>query len=225
MKTSYAFVFVCVCALLALPTVLSENYAAFGSRVNQAQTVTVGSTTTTSLLAQRLQVVNRGFTIVSTVGTSLQCQFYNVTFTANQGQNIYGNFTSTVPLSFYLVPDQTYQNWLKSNNCGSADNAISTQTNTQSYAFNATFTYSGPWDLVLVNSSTKDADGFLTAYLSSTGYTIALPILSTTMGSLTGVTVASTNPSIPGFQPESIVLGVLLGLAVLMALRHGRRKQ
>ena len=219
LKATYTVVFLIVCAVLVLPTIVNEINAAFGSTVNQAQTVTVGSTTTTSL-SQRQQIANQAFKIVSTTGTSLQCQFYNVTFMGNEGQYVSGNFTSIIPLNFYLVPDQTYRNWLTTGDCGNSADAIASQLNTMAYGFNATFTSTGPWDIILVNSSSRDADGYLVAYLSSTGYTVTQPILATTTQ---GLTIASTNPSIPGFPAESIALGTLIGVAVLMVLRYRRR--
>jgi hypothetical protein len=160
--------------------------------------------------------------VVSIAGTSLHCQLYNITFMANEGQYVSGNFTSVIPLDFYIVTDPMYQNWVKTGNCGSAANALASQMNTMTYIFNGTITSSGSWDVVLVNSSNRDADGFLTAYLSSSSYTITQPILATTT---TGpsYTSASINPSIPGFPAESIAIGALVGVVLLLTLRRRRR--
>jgi hypothetical protein len=38
----------------------------------------------------------------------LRCEFWNLTFMGNQGQHVSGNFTSDIPLDFYIVQDTIY---------------------------------------------------------------------------------------------------------------------
>jgi hypothetical protein len=197
--------------------------------VNQVQTVTVGSTTSTSQ-SQAQQIINRAFKAVSIAGTALPCQLYNFTFLGNQGQYVSGNFTSDIALNFYIVPEQIFQNWSKTESCGNAADAIASQLNTTAYSFNVAFTSSGLWNIVLVNSSNRDADGFMVAYLSSIGYTITQPMLSTTTSTTSTTSTTPTIP-VPTFPVESITIITLVGvvvliaIVVLMALGYGRRKQ
>jgi predicted S18 family serine protease len=168
--------------------------------------------------------------VVSTAGTTLQCQLYNITFLGNQGQFVSGNFTSNIPLNSYIVAAQIYQNWSEAENCGNTGDAIASQLNTTTYSFNAALTSPGQWDFVFVNSSNRDADVFMVAYLSSIGCTVTQPILSTTTRS----TFTNTTPTPSMVQPfpvESITIIALVGvvvltaIVVLMALGYGRRKQ
>lgn len=214
-----------VCASFLLATVGSENYATFATQVNQVETstITVGSSVTTSQ-SQPQQLINHAVKVISTTGTNLRCEFWNLTFTGNQGQYVSGNLTSDIPLDFYIVQDTSYQNWLKSGSCGNAGDAIASRLITTAYSFDAVLPNSGKWDIVLVNSSNaRDADGFLSAYLSSGSYTITQPLLSTvtTTSASTNITTPTTN--IPGFPVESIAVGIVIGLAALMILRCRRR--
>lgn len=217
-RTGYLSMIMIACVVLVLPTIVNQTYATYGNAVNQVQTLTVGSTASTSY-SQGQQIINRAFKVVSITGTSLSCQLYNFTFTASEGQYVSGNFTSVVPLDVYVVTNQTFQNWSKSGSCGNPADALASQMNTMAYNFNGIITSSGTWDIVLVNTSNRDADGFLVAYLSAGTTTIVQPILSTS----TGVTSASIPPSIPGFPIESIVIGALVGVGVLMGLRRRKR--
>ena len=212
------------CIILIAPAMVDE-ISAFGNTVNQVGTITVGSTTSTS---QSQQIVNSEFKVVSTAGTTLNCHLYNFTFLVSQGQFVSGNFTSDVALNFYIVPDPIFQNWSKAGSCGITGDAIASQLNTTAYSFNAALTSPGPWDFVFVNSSNRDADVSMVAFLSTIGYTTTQPILSTTTNTFTSTT---TPAAIPTFPVESItiiaVVGVIVlaAVAVLMALGYGRRKQ
>ncbi len=223
MQIRYLLVIVVVCASFLLATVGSENYATFATQVNQVETstITVGSSVTTSL-SQPQQLINHAVKVISTTGTNLRCEFWNLTFMGNQGQHVSGNFTSDIPLDFYIVQDTSYQGW--SGSCGNAGDAIASRLITTAYSFDAVLPNSGKWDIVLVNSSNvRDADGFLSAYLSSGSYTITEPLLSTvtTTSASTSITTPTTN--ILGFPVESIAVGIVIGLAALMILRYRRR--
>ena len=214
-----------ICTILAL---LSTVYGAFASGVsmNQVSTVTAGMTTITP---QPQQVVDRAFKVVSIAGTALGCQLYNFTFQGSQGQYLSGNFTSDVPLNFYIVPQQILQSWSTSGSCGIATDAIASQTNSTTYAFNVALTSSGMWSIVLVNSFNRDADGFMLANLTQIGYTTAQPVLSTT--TITPSTTATTLLTVPPVQVGPIAIILLIGILVLtsvivlVALGYGRRKQ
>ena len=217
-----------------LLSVAVGNFVTFASRVNQVETstITVGTSFTTSI-AQAQQLVNGPFTLLSTTGTSLQCEFWNFTFTAVQGQYLSVNFTSNIPLDVYIVEDTHYQNWLKQNSCGNQADALASKPLTVSYNLIGVLPSSDKWDLVLVNSSnTRDANGFIVAYLGTGNVAVAEELLSTTtITSPTITTVSSMTLStgagapftgVPGFPTESIVLGVVIGLAAVMILRNRR---
>jgi len=217
---------VCVSSLLA--SVACGNNAAVAMRVNQAQaTVTVGSTLITQQV-QPQQLINQSFTVISTTGTNLPCELWNLTFTGYQGQYLAGNFTSLIPLDFYVVQDTIYQNWAKQGTCGNVVNAVASQLNSTSYSFSAALPSSGKWDIVLVNSSsTRDAAGFMTAQLSSGSYTMTEVMLSTITATTPSVSTPTyTSPQstgVPGFPVESIILGMITGLVAITILRHHQR--
>ena len=205
----------------------------FASRVNQVvtSTVTVGTGFTTSA-SQSQSLVNRAFTLVSTTGTTLQCEFWNLTFTADQGQYLSVNFTSNIPLDVYVVQDTAYQNWLKQGSCGDQADAVASKMLAASYNFTVVLPSSSGWDIVLVNSSnTRDASGFIVAYLA-TGNVVTEELLSTVTTTITPVGVTNTSnvasapiTGIPSFPAESIVIGIVIGLAVLIILRRGKHKK
>jgi len=212
--------------LIAFVTMISGNQASSATHFEQVTTSTmlVGTSVSTSL-AHPQQIFNNAFTVLSTTGTNLLCEFKTFNFTAATGQYVYGNFTSDNPISFFLVQPSSYQTWLKTSSCGNAGDAIASQLVATSYSFNATIPTSGAWVIVLVNSSTaKNADGFLVAYLSSSSYTITQPLMTTITASLTYASVSSTSsvPStgIAGFPIASIVFGIALGLIVVTILRR-----
>lgn len=213
-----------VCSAFLLPTVLSDNFLAFSAQVNQVGTITVGSTVTTSQ-SQVQVLINRSFKVVSTTGTTHPCEIYNFTFGGNQGQYLSGNFTSLIPLYFYIVQDSAFQNWVTSGSCGNAADAVVSQSNTMSYSFNVPLPNSGMWDIVLVNySNNRDASGFIAAYLSSGSYTSTKPLLSTITTTTSSSSFTQTYPGISGFSVESIAIGILVGIAALLILR-GRRSR
>lgn len=225
LRTRYVSIIIITCIILVAPSIVDETFA-FGYTVNQVQTITVGSTTSTS---PSQQIVNRAFKVVSTAGTTLQCQLYNITFLGNQGQFVSGNFTSDIPLNFYIVPAQIFQGWLGAENCGNVEDAIASQLNTTTYSFNAALTSPGQWDFVFANSSNRDADIFMVAYLSSIGYTVTQPILSTTTSTFTSRT--TTPAAVQTFPVESITIIALIGVValavviVLIALGYRRRQE
>ena len=201
------------------------------SNVNQAvtNTVTVGTSLITSE-SQMQQLVNAPFTVVSTTGTALSCEFWNFSFTAIQGQSLSLNLTSNIPLDVYVVPDSNYQNWLKEGSCGNQADAVASRLLAVAYYFDGVLPSSEKWDIILVNSSnTRNATGFIVAYLSTGSFTVTEELLSTITSTVTAIgnmTTSANTPfvGIPGFPTESIVLGTFLGLIVLMVLRR-RRKQ
>jgi hypothetical protein len=137
-----------------------------------------------------------------------------VNFTAAVGQYVSGNFTSDNPVSFYIVQVARYQSWLKAGTCGNPGDAIASQPITTEFSFNPAIPSSGTWTIVLVNSSNaKNADGSLTAYLSSGSYTVTQPLMSTL--TTTVVSSAVVQPTtVGGFSPASIVFVVMIDLVV-----------
>jgi hypothetical protein len=225
LQIRYLLVIVVVYASFLLATVSTENYATLATQVNQVETstITVGSSVTTSL-SQPQQLINHAVKVISTTGTNLRCEFWNLTFMGNQGQYVSGNLTSDIPLDFYIVQDTSYQDWLNSGTCGNAGDAIASRLITTAYSFDAVLPSSGKWDIVLVNSSNvRDADGFLSAYLSSGSYTVTGLLLSTVTTTSAPTNVTAPTTSIPGFSVESIAVGIVIGLAALMILRYRRR--
>jgi hypothetical protein len=220
----YAIVIMIVCFATLAVIVSGADYVTFASQVNQVRTVTVGSSLTTSL-AQQQQLINSPFKVVSTAGTNLHCQFWNFTFMGNQGQYVAGNFTSDIPLDFYLVQDTSYQSWLKVGSCGNGGDAITSQLSTVAYSFDVALPSSGRWDLVLVNlSNARDADGHVLAYVAAGSYTSTQQLLSTITSTSTFTSSTTPSTSIPGFPVESIIVGIVTGLVALMILRRRRER-
>ena len=223
-RRSILFIIV-LSGLSVLAAVSGENFIALATGVNQTgtTTATIGTSVTTSL-SQQQQLVNQPFTVLSTTGTNLHCEFWNFTFTANQGQYVSGNLTSDSPVGFYIVQETSYQNWLKQGTCGSATDAIASQQFTASYGFNAALPNSGTWVIVLVNSSnTRNADGTIAAYLSSEGYTVTQLMLSTLTTTGMTETTSAASTGVPGFPVESILAGITVGLVAILVLRSRRR--
>ena len=216
--------------LVALASFTLGGSISFASKVNQevTNTVTVGTSYITSE-SQLQQLVNAPFTVVSTTGTALSCEFWNFSFTAVQGQYLSLNLTSNVPLDVYVVPDSNYQSWLKEGNCGNQADAVASKRLAVAYDFNGVLPSSEKWDIILVNSSsTRNATGFIVAYLSTGNFTVTEVLLSTVSTTVTPVgnmTTSSNAPStgIPGFPIESVVLGIFTGLIVLMILRSRQK--
>jgi hypothetical protein len=221
---------------LLLAVIGSNGNLTIATRANEeaTSTVTIGTSLTTSQ-SQPQQLIKSGFKLISTTGTNLQCQRWNFTFTGVQGQYVSGNFTSDIPLDFYLVQDSRYQGWLTSGNCGNAEDAIVSTRAATSYHFGNVLPNSGNWDLVLVNfSNSRDADGTIVAYVSSGSYTITQLLFSTVTTTIqpasttipstsTAATVSPTN--IQGFPIGSIAIGLMAGLVALLLLRHRRLRR
>ena len=205
---------------LLLPVVDSQSYVTITTQVTSIQVVTS--------LSQAQRLFNSAFSINATTSSN-SCQKFNLSFNGTQGQYVSGNFTSDVPLGIFITQDSSYQTWLTSGGCASFPSSIVSQPPTTTYAFNLALPYSGLWDIVLVNySTTRNADGFMTAYLSYSGSTFTQPLLSTItqtslVQSATTESITTGTTGIPGFQAESIIIGIILGLAALIMLRRRRR--
>ena len=214
---------------LLLPIVDSQSYVTVTTQVTSIQVIT--STTGSSVVTSQSppqQLFNSAFTVnATTYGHS--CETFNLIFNGTQGQYVSGNFTSDIPLGFFITQDSSYQTWLKSGGCASFPSSIVSQPPTMTYAFNLAVPYSGLWDIVLVNySNTRNADGFMTAYLSFLGSTFTQPLLDTItqtnpVPSMMTVQATTGTSGIPGFQAESIIIGIILGLVALILLHHRRR--
>ena len=217
---------------LSLPVVESQSYVTVTTQLTSIQVIT--STTGSSIVtsqSQLQQLFNSTFTVNATLYAH-GCGKFIIPFNSTQGQYVSGNFTSDIPIGIFITQDSSYQTWLKSGSCASLPSSIVSQPSTMSYAFNLAMPNSGLWNIVLVNySTTRNADGFMTAYLSFLG-SFTEPLLSTiTQTSLVqSVTTESSTASsttgtsgVPGFQAESIIIGIILGMALLILLRRRHR--
>ena len=230
LRNRFVFLIAIICVVSFSTTVGNSNYFALASHPLQVMTTTdtVGTIFSTSL-SQSQQLINGPFTVLATTGTNLPCEFWTFNFTGNMGQYVSGNFTSDIPVSFYIVQNTTYQNWSKQGTCGSATEAIASQLLNTSYTFIVALPSSGTWVLVLVNSSNlRNAGGSIVAYLSSGGYTTTELLLATMKTTVPFTTVSSGNTlpastNIPGYPPESIVIGIAFGLLAVLILRLRRR--
>ena len=216
---------ICLAALLAAVRVANVSSS---DQVNQVftSTVTFGSSVSMSLLQPR-QVFSGAFTVLSTTGTNLPCEFWTLNFTAADGQSVSGNVTSDNPISVYVIQETSYSIWLKNGSCGNTVDAIASQLITTSYSFNAVIPTSGIWLIVLVNSSNaKNADGYLSVYLSSGTYTATQPLTSTVIETIptTPATTMSGQPTgVAGFPISSIIVGITIGLIAVAFLRRKKR--
>ena len=208
---------------------LGEGHVLLAANSDQVitSTVTTGSGFSTSLSLSQ-QIFNGPFTVLSTTGTNLPCEFWTINFTANTGQYLSGNFSSDNPVSFFVVQPASYQSWLKGGTCGNEADAIASQLITTSYSFNAAIPTSGAWTIVLVNSSSaKNADGFLAAYLSSGSYTVTQPLMGTVTTTITSASATASgsgqSTTIDGFPFASILVGVIIGLVIIVVLRRRNR--
>jgi len=203
-----------LCLAMLLAT-LGDAHSSPATHPSQAvtSTFTLGSTLSTPLSQSQI-IFNASFTVLSTTGTTALCEFWTLNFTAAVGQYVSGNFTSDNPVSFYIVQVARYQSWLKAGTCGNPGDAIASQPITTEFSFNRAIPSSGTWTIVLVNSSNaKNADGSLTAYLSSGSYTVTQPLMSTL--TTTVVSSAVVQPTaVGGFSFASIVFVVMIGLVV-----------
>ena len=217
-----------LCPLL-LPVVNSQSYVTVTTQVTSIQVIT--STTGSSVVTSQSPtqpIFSSAFTVNATAHSN-SCTKFHLTFNGTQGQYVSGNFTSDVPLGIFITQDSSYQTWLTSGGCASFPSSIVSQPPMMTYAFNLALPTSGLWDIVLVNySTTRNADAFMTAYLSFLGSTFTQPLLSTItqtnlVPSMMTVQATTGSSGIPGFQAESIIIGIILGLTVLILLRRRHR--
>ena len=156
-------------APFVLPSVRSQSYSTITTQDSSTRigTITIGSSVVVSVSQQQL-LVNRSFTVYSTTGTSLGCETTAFSFNGTRGQYVDGSFTSNIVIDFYVMADASFQSWSKLGTCGGIPAAIERRQNTMGYRFNVALPDSGTWDIVLVNfSNTRNASGFLVAYLTS----------------------------------------------------------
>ena len=206
--------------LLALTTDPSYSWTPSNTNSEQTVTNTVVLGTTVSTSKSLPQVVFKGpFTVLSTTGTNLPCEFWASNFTAALGEYVSGNFTSDNPVNFFIVQQTKYEDWLKAGTCGTTQDAIASQLITTSYTFDAALPSPGIWLIVLVNTSNaKNADGYLVAYLSTLGYTVTELMTSTIIPTIiSSSTITTAQPtSIVSFNFSSVIaiLGIIVGIAV-----------
>ena len=203
-----------VLSSLSLPTVGSQGYVTVTSELTSTQAFTVGSKPITSMLLPQT-LFDSAFKVNSTTGTKQGCETFNITFVGGQGQYVFGNITSIIPLDFYVMADQSYSDWLQSKSCGNLPASILAERTTTSYQFNVTLPDSGLWDIVLVNySNTRDANGFMVALLSSASYTFTQAVLSTIT---TTILNQSTKQTVIPIQ-SLLLVGSMIATAIAIAL-------
>jgi len=237
LRISHLLIILFLFSPLLLPVVESQSYVTVTTQVTNSQLIT--ATTGISIVTSQSppqQLFNSSFSVNAT-RYAHGCGKFKLTFNSTQGQYVSGNFTSDIPLGIFITQDSTYQAWLTSGRCSNFPSSVVSQPPTMSYTFNLALPNPGLWDIVLVNySTTRNADGFMTAYLTFLGFTFTEPLLSiitqmtvtlTSIGqySMTTLTQTSTTGSsgIPGFQAESIIIGIILGMALLILLRRRHR--
>jgi hypothetical protein len=223
-----AVILIALLAFVAVSALVAESNGISPANLEQVVTVTLGTSLST-YISQQEPVFNGPFNVLSTTGTNLPCEFWTVNFTATTGQSLSGNFTSDNPVSFFVVPQATYQSWVKAGTCGSAAESIASQLIATSYRVNGVAIPSGgTWTIVIVNSSSeKNAEGYLSAYLSTNGFTVAQPftqpISGTITATITSTTILNQPTTIPGFPSASIILGILTGLVVTLIMKRRNR--
>jgi hypothetical protein len=164
-----------------LPSVRSQSYSTITTQVSSTRvgTITIG-TSVVSFPPPSLLLINQSFMVYSTTGTSLGCEATAFTFNGTRGQYVDGSFASNIVIDFYVMSDPSFQSWSKFGTCGRVPAAIEHQQNTTGYRFNVALPDSGTWDIVLINfSNTRNASGFLVAYLTSGTFTSTEQITST----------------------------------------------
>ena len=228
-KILLVVVLLCLSALLA-----TLGYTPLFSAASAEQVVTSTETNISQSMSPAQAIFKGPFTVLSTTGTNLPCEFWISNFTTTAGapgEYVSGNFTSDNPVSFFIVQQAKYENWLKEDTCGTMGDAITSQLITTSYAFNAAIPSPGAWLIVLVNSSNaKNADGFLVAYLSTLSYTVTELITSTiTMITSTirmSTTIQPTSKVTSQLASVIGIIGIIVGIAVgLLALLMSRHKR
>lgn len=61
-------------------------------------------------------------------------------------------------------------------------------------------------------------------FIQLTGYSLHVTSTQTITTTLTTVTTLTTTPAIPGFVSESIIIGLLMGFAIIISLRRSRKR-
>jgi hypothetical protein len=202
-----------------------ESHASSAPHQVLTSTITAGSIVSTSI-SQAQQIFNGSFTVLSTTGTKMPCEFWAFNFTATVGQFLSGGFSSDNAVSFFVVQQATYQKWVAAGICGNAGDAITSQSFNTGYNFTrVAIPTSGTWSVVIVNSSNaKNADGSLTLSLSAGAYSTTQRLTSamTTTITSTSATASGSGQStgIGGFPFVSIVVGIMVGLAAVAILRR-----
>lgn len=213
---------------LLLPTVHSQKYGTITTQVStvQVSTSTVSSSVFTSL-SQPQVLIAHSFRVNSTVGTNLGCAVTSLTFEGSQGQFVSGNFTSAIPLDFYIMQNTTYQNWLKSGSCAGSPDAVVSIHGTNSSSFGTYLPSSGSWDLVLVNySNNREADGFIAASLANARQIITQNLLTTV--TQTGIVQSEITEQVPTVSDYSsyIIGGIIIAaIAILAAVVISKRRR
>jgi hypothetical protein len=211
---------------LPLSIVGSQSYVTTTIQTSSIATYTIGSSVITSVSQPQL-LVNRSFTVFSTTGTSDDCEVANFTFYGSRGQFVSGNFSSTVALDFYVMTDTAYQNLLTLRNCGSVS-AVDSRQNTMNYDFNVALPDSGLWDIVLVNhSNTRNATGFLVAYLTFGTFITSEPLVTTIIQTIPVQTVVREQGAILSSYSLSIIMSMIaiVFIIVFVASREILKKK
>lgn len=203
-----------------LPTVGSQSYVTVTTQVSRTQTGLITLSSTVSVL-QRQLVFNQSFTVYSTTGTSLSCETINFPFNATRGEYISGTIKSNIEIDFYIMTDANYRSFSTLGNCGSVPAAIEARQNTMNHTFNVALPDSEVWDIVLVNSSnTRNASGFLSAYLISGTSVSTAPLLRTlTRTKITRSTIImqATFPNLSAYSLIAI-LGIFVIVFVIVTI-------
>ena len=213
----------CFTALFTTPAYTSALWTV---NPEQSATRTVVRTSLWTSMSTPPLVFKGPFTVPSTSGTDLPCEFWQTNFTTTTGQyaSLSGNFTADNPVNFFVVQQSKYQEWLNAGTCGAAEDAIASQLITTSYTFNAAIPSPGTWVIVFVNmSNAKNADGFLVAYLTTVGYT-ETELMTSTITSITTITTAHPASKVNIQFAELIaitglIVGVIAGLVAIIMSR------
>jgi hypothetical protein len=174
-------------------------------------------------ISQSQLLINRSFTVYSTTGTSLSCETISFTLNGNRGQYVFGNLTSNIAIGVYIMTDASYQSWSKLGNCASVPGAIESQQSTMAYDFNVAIPDSGVWDIVLVNSSnSRNASGFLVAYLTSGTFISTKSLLSTLTQTIpVESTIITQEPTVSNYS-LLLIVGIVAIVFVIVLTTSGK---